>query len=125
MLQQEQGQYQQALELAQRGLDNKPPYINLNYINLLDTRGMAYYRLGNLEKAIQDFDQCIKMYPDGIKSSISTYLHLGRALAELGRKEKAIEILQHGLKLNNKINAMSQQERTEAEQLIEQLSKGA
>ena len=50
----DQNQYQQALELAEKGLAKEP-----NYVDLLDTRGMVYYRLGRFERAVEDFTRCV------------------------------------------------------------------
>ena len=115
----EQENYQQALELAQRGLKTAP-----NYIDLIDTRGVAYYKLGQYDKAIQDFTRCLNLYPDGTPSAVASYLHLGKALAKLGQKDEAIENLKKTLELNNKVGGLSAADSAEARQLLEELSKG-
>jgi len=120
----EQGKYHEALQLAIQGLENTPSYIDINYINLLDTRGMAYYRLGKLHEAIRDFNRCIELYPAQTAPAVSSYIHLGRALAELGEKDRAIEILKRGLKLNSTLGSLSSKDLADVQQLIENLSKG-
>ena len=114
----EQGKYQQALELVQRGLQKAP-----DYIDLIDTRGVVYYRLGQYDKAIADFTRCMEMYPDGTPSAVASYLHLGRALAGLGQKDKAVESLKKALELNTKIGGLSAADFAEAQRLLEELSK--
>ncbi len=115
----EQGKYQQALELAQRGLSKMP-----DYVDLIDTRGVAYYRLGEFDKAVQDFNRCLKLYPDGAPLAVASYLHLGRALAGLGQKDEAIESLKKALELNTEIGGLSAADFAEARRLLEELSQG-
>jgi len=63
----EYGECQEALELAQRGLKTKP-----KYTDLIDTRGVAYYKLGQYENAIHDFTRCLEMYPYGNSSAVAS-----------------------------------------------------
>lgn len=115
----QQGKHQQALELAQKGFEIAPNY----YIDLIDTRGVAYYRLGEFEKAIEDFTTCIKRYPIGATAVSAAYFHLGRAFAKLEQTDKAIENLNKALELNNKTGGLSATDLDEAKRLLEQLSK--
>jgi len=114
----QQGKHKQALELAQKGFEIQP-----NYIDIIDTRGVAYYRLGEFEKAIQDFATCIKRYPIGATAVSATYFHLGRAFAKLEQTDKAIENLNKALELNNKTGGLPATDLDEAKRLLEQLSK--
>ena len=115
----EQGKYQQALELAQRGLRKAP-----DYIDLIDTRGVVYYKLGQYDKAIADFTRCTEMYPYGTPLAAASYLHLGKAEAAIGQRDKAIESLKKALELNTKIEGLSTADFTEAQRLLDELSKG-
>ncbi|HIJ53547.1 MAG TPA: tetratricopeptide repeat protein, partial [Planctomycetes bacterium] len=115
----EQGKHQQAFELAQRGLKIAP-----KYIDLIDTRGVAYYRLGQFDKAVQDFTNCLKLYPRGTPAIAATYFHLGRALAKLGQKEEAIEKLNKALELNAENRDLSDADVDETQRLLEELSQG-
>ncbi|MHC4571438.1 MAG: tetratricopeptide repeat protein [Planctomycetota bacterium] len=115
----EHGKYQQALELAQRGLRTAP-----NYTDLIDTRGVVYCKLGQYNKALQDFTKCLELYPDGTPSAVVSYLHLGRALVGLGQKDEAIESLKKTLELNIKIGGLSATDSAEARRLLEELSQG-
>jgi len=116
---QDHSKYQQALELAQRGLEKAP-----DYIDLIDTRGVAYYWLGEFDKAVQDFNRCIKLYHTKTPSLVASYFHLGRTLARLGRKGEAIENLNKALELNTKVVSLSAADFAEAERLLEELSPG-
>jgi tetratricopeptide (TPR) repeat protein len=115
-----QGKHQQALELAQRGLKIAP-----NYCDLIDTRGVIYYRLGEFDKAIRDFNECIKLYPGITPSSICTRFYLARALAEIGQKDKAIQYLKEALELESPTGGLSTADLTEAQRLLNQLKEGS
>ena len=114
----QQGRYTQALELAQLGLRKAP-----EYVDLIDTRGVIYYRLGQFHKAARDFTRCVNLYSDETPSAAASYLHLARALARLGQKDRAIESLNRALKLNAELDGLSPADITEAQRLIEGLSR--
>ncbi|MBN2457238.1 MAG: tetratricopeptide repeat protein [Sedimentisphaerales bacterium] len=115
----EQGQYQQALELAQRGLEIAP-----SNVDLIDIRGVAYYGLGQYDLAIEDFNLSLKLYADRTPPRVASYLHLGKALAGLEKNEEAIKILRHALELNSDFGNLSHSEITQARDLIKELSQG-
>jgi tetratricopeptide (TPR) repeat protein len=115
----DRGKHQQALELAERGLKIAP-----NYVDLIDTRGVAYYRLDECDKAVQCFTRCLTLYPRGTPAATATYFHLGRALFELGRKEEAIENLNKALELNAEIGDLSNADIEETRRLLQELSLG-
>jgi Tfp pilus assembly protein PilF len=116
----EQKKYDQALALAQHGIEKAPT----DYVDLIDTRGMIYLRLGQYDKAAEDFTKCLKLYPEGTPSLITSHLHLAKAMIALGQKDKSIEILKRTLKLNNDFGGLSEAELTEAERLLKELSGG-
>jgi tetratricopeptide (TPR) repeat protein len=115
----ERGKYQKALQLAMRGLDKAP-----DFVDLIDTRGVIYYRLGEFNKAIQDFRRSIELYPAGVPAATASYFHLGRALAGLGRKNEAVESCKKALELNTKTGGLSPTDVTAAQRLLEELSQG-
>jgi len=115
----QQSRPQEAVELAQRGLAKMP-----DYVDLIDTRGMAYYRLGQYDKAAKDFTRSISLYPRNTPSMVASYFHLGRTLANLGEKIQAIEKLNKALELNKELGGLSSTELTEVHHLLEQLSGG-
>jgi tetratricopeptide (TPR) repeat protein len=115
----EQGKFEQALELAHRGLKIVP-----DYVDLIDTRGVVYYQLGKFDRAVQDFTRCLKLYPDGVSPAAASHLHLGRALAKLGQKSEAVENLRKALDLNTEIGGLSVAENAEAQRLVKELSQG-
>jgi len=115
----EQGKYLEALELAQKGLQAEP-----NYADLLDTRGVVYYRLGEYEKAVQDFTKCMGLYLGTTPASVGTRFHMARALAKNGQKDKAIEQLNQALDLENRIGRLSTADRADAQRLLKELQEG-
>jgi tetratricopeptide (TPR) repeat protein len=114
-----QGKYQEALELARKGLDLAP-----QYMDLIDTRGMVYYRLGEFSKAVQDFTSCIKLYPNSAPAGVASRFHLARAFAKLGQKDQAINYLKQALDFQSRIGGLSKTELAEAQLLLEQLKEG-
>ena len=112
----EQGNYQEALELAQRGLQKAP-----NYADLIDTRGVIYFQLGDYDRAVQDFSRCLELYPDNFPAVAASHLHLGKALAKLGQRDRAIESLQNALAANSKVHTLSPAEIAEAQRMVKEL----
>jgi tetratricopeptide (TPR) repeat protein len=115
-----QGKPKEAIDLAQRGLKIAP-----NYYDLIDTRGVIYYRLGQLDKAFHDFNECIRLYPGITPSSIGTRFYLARSLAELGQKDKAIQYLDEVLELNSQNGGLSTADLAEAQGLLNELKEGS
>jgi tetratricopeptide (TPR) repeat protein len=116
----EQGQFQQALELTQKALKTAP-----QYVDLIDTRGVAYYRLGEFDKAVKDFTECIKLYPSGTPAAVASLFHLARAYAKLGQTDEAVKNLGQALDLQSRIGGLSSRDLVEAQQLLQQLQKGS
>jgi len=109
--------YQEALDLAERGLKRKP-----DCVDLIDTRGVVYYHLGRLEKAVKDFSTAIGLYPDGAPRSAGPLFHLGRAQARLGRNHEAAKNLRRALDLHEHARVLDEAEVNEARLLLRQLS---
>ena len=120
MMCEEQDKFQQALELAQRGLKMAP-----DYIDLIDTRGVAYYRLGEFDKAVVDFTTCIELYPNETPASVTSRFHLARAFAGLGQRNKAVEHLTKVLELDSRIGGLLTTDLAEAQRLLKQLQEGS
>ncbi|MCK4960618.1 MAG: tetratricopeptide repeat protein [Planctomycetes bacterium] len=116
---QEQKDYQQALELATRGLQTAP-----TYADLIDTRGVSYYQLGQYDNAVADFNKCLELYSAVAPARTASYMHLGRALAKLGQNTQAAENLRKALDLNTEIGGLSSEERADTHNLMEALSQG-
>lgn len=115
----EQGQYQEALALANRGLARAP-----EYLDLIDTRGVTYYRLGNPAEAVKDFERFIELCPPGGRSLATTRFHLARAYAQLGNRPEAVRQLGQIPGLNEGTSALSATDQAEAKLLLERITKG-
>ena len=121
LLCEEQKDYQRALELAQRGLAIWP-----EYLDLVDTRGVVFYRLNQLNKAIADFEMCIKRYPSGSPGLAGSCFHLGRAQAKLGNTSEAIINLKRADEINAKLKygGLTAADLAEMKKLTEELVRG-
>jgi tetratricopeptide (TPR) repeat protein len=114
-----QNNYSESLKLAKSGLEISP-----DYTDLIDTHGMALYRLGRLDLAAKDFEKCVSLYPAWQRGIVASYFHLGRCLAKLGEKNKAIQHLNKAIELNKDIGGMTDEDIAEANRLLESLSSG-
>ena len=112
----EQGDYQRALKLAQTGLQKTP-----DYADLLDTRGVIYYRMTQYQQAVRDFLKCVELYPEKSASMQVAQFHLARALAAMGQTEKAIDNLIRCLDAGEKVGGLSGADIDEARALLEKL----
>jgi len=117
-LSEEQGKHLQAVELANKGLEMAP-----QYADLIDTRGVAYHRLGEYDKAIADLTTCVKLYPEGTPGKLNSFFHLSRAFAAAGNKSKAIEYLNNTLSMQKQFGGLSPTDLDEANRLLGTLLK--
>jgi len=115
----EQGKYQEALELIRPALRKAP-----DYVDLIDTCGMIYYRLGEYNKAAQNFSRCTELYSRRSPSLTSSYFHFAKALIALGQENRAKDNLQATLDLNTKIGGLSPGDLAEAKRMLGELSQG-
>jgi tetratricopeptide (TPR) repeat protein len=116
MMCEEQGKHAQALELASTALQKAP-----DYIDLLDTRGVIYYRMGDYKKAVEDFTRCVNLHPRQSTSLTVSYFHLARALAAANERHKAIESMEKALEMHNRLGGLSLKDLAEAKVLRQQL----
>lgn len=119
ILSEKKGRYQQALELAQKGLKLSP-----NYIDLVETRGVIFYRMGELTKAIQDLSKCIELYPSSSPQYVAASFHLARALDKNGKKHESLKYLNQALDLESNKGGLSTTELNEAKRLLIKLQEG-
>lgn len=113
-----QAQPQQALELAQKGLKQSP-----DYIDLIDTRGMIYFRLGKFQEAVQDFSRCVELYPESSPQSAVSRFHLAKAYAGSKNNVRAIGYLKDVLNSKEQIGGLTAKEIAEAQSLLKQLQE--
>jgi tetratricopeptide (TPR) repeat protein len=115
---QEQNKNKEALELAERGLQ-----INPDYIDLIDTRGMIYYKLEQYERAIHDFTQALDLYPQTAPAKAATYLHMAKALIKLGQIDDAKANLEKASQSHRKLGGLTADEYADLEDLLKEISK--
>ena len=121
----DKGMLQEALQLAQKGLDIDP-----NYVDLIDTRGVIYYKLGEFDKALDDFTTCIALYPKnlkGIPAAIGSRFRLAKTFDKLGQRNEAVEHLNQALDLNQTLDSESRiggSDLNDAQTLLKQLQEG-
>jgi len=87
-----QGNYAEAIKWYTKAIDESPSHI------FYSNRSACYTALGELQKAVEDADQCIKLDPKWAKG----YYRKGNALALLHRYNEALEALTVGNKLDPK-----------------------
>jgi tetratricopeptide (TPR) repeat protein len=118
----DKGMLQEALQLAQKGLK-----IHSSYIDLIDTRGTIYYKMGEFDKAMEDFTACISLYPTGRPALVGSHIHLAKTFAKLGQNDKAVEHLNQAFALNQALKPEKRiggSEMNEAQLLLKQLQEG-
>ena len=66
-------------------------------MNLLNSLGMAYSDMGDDENAVNFFKKVLQHYP----ASVISYNNLGRQYIKMEEYDRAIEILERGLKVRD------------------------
>lgn len=115
------GNFQKAIELYGKALEDTtlPP---VRQASLYNDRGVAKWRLDELESAIQDFDKAAQLYPDYApiyNNRGNVYLKLGKYEAAIADFTRAIALAPaYGAAYNNRGNAylaLGKQELAEAD----------
>jgi tetratricopeptide (TPR) repeat protein len=112
-------QYEQALELSMKGLQE-----DSEYVDLIDTAAVAKYRLGRYQEALGDFNRCMKIYPPSARGIVNVYFHIARTYLKLDGKIDAEIYIKKALHANEQTNALSQADLEEAKAMLTELSKG-
>ena len=76
--------------------------INPRFAHAYANRGIAYRKLGNPQKAIEDYDKAIEIYP----RYAAAYANRGVAYKSLGNQMQALEDMKTAAKLGD-MNAQS------------------
>jgi len=112
----EQNDCRRALKLVTRGLKMSP-----NYLDLIDTGGMAMYRMGRYDEAIDYFEKCVRLYPTDAPQLAGSRFHLARVLEKTSRTDEAVKNLKQALSLNELIGGLSETDLAEANKLLKKL----
>jgi tetratricopeptide (TPR) repeat protein len=112
--------YEEALPLADRGLQLAP-----KNTHLLDTRGVILSNLpGRLRDARRDFEKCVELTEPGTPARAKALLQLGRTYARLDDGTGARRCLQEALEIDREQDVFTTQERGEISELKKQTDAG-
>jgi tetratricopeptide (TPR) repeat protein len=121
ILQEHYHRYAAALELANRGLDLAP-----NELHLLDTRGTILSNLvDRLADARNDFERLVELSPSDTRQRAKALLQMGRVCAKLSDPVQAKQHLKAALEIDQKINVLTTDERSEITRIIQGTEKHA
>lgn len=109
---------QKALELANQGLQIKP-----DYADLIDTRGLIYFTMGDYGRAMNDFTRSIQLYPAGSPAAIASSYRLAKTLVKLGKIDQAVEQLNKVKQLNQQNPGLTTAEANELDATLKQLTQ--
>ena len=91
------------------------------YVDLIDTRGMAMYRMDRYDEAIEHFAKCLRLYPSDTPQLAVSHFHLAGALVKTGQTTEAVKNLKQALSLNARIGGLSETDLAEAKKLLKKL----
>lgn len=116
ILQEQEGDYRTALELANKGLNL--PGTRADRQHLLDTRGTILSKMDRLPEARADFEELLKLADPGTARRARTLLQLGRICAKLGEIDAAKTHCREALEIDRESPTFTPEERTEIEGLL-------
>jgi len=115
ILQEQDHDYQAALQLANEGLRIMP-----DELHLLDTRGTILSNMSNrLTDAKRDFQRLVNLTITDEIQQAKALLQLGRVCVKLNEPAEAKQHLQKALEIDKKINVFTPEERAEIEGIIQ------
>ena len=91
---------------------------------LIPVTADSYTRLGEYDKAVEDFTRAIQLYSNTSPACVSTRFHLAKAYAKLNQTTEAIEQLEQFLDLHNRVGGLEPADVDEARRLLKQLQEG-
>ncbi len=103
---------QEALILADRGRQRYP-----DFVELIDTRGIIYYRMGKIEDARKEFEEAVRRAPNAPAGAAARF-HLARMLAEQNKKDQALRWIK-----GCRLSMLSSEDRARAEELLKDLTR--
>jgi tetratricopeptide (TPR) repeat protein len=86
------GRFDEAAEVLEIGLKKAP-----NFSYLYATKGLLYFRQGDVDRGRELYEQAISMSPDDLALRRKFHYERGRALRIQGRFDEAIEELERAL----------------------------
>jgi tetratricopeptide (TPR) repeat protein len=120
IISEKQNDFKDALKLINQGLEKSPP----EYVDILDTRGMIFYRLEDYRKAFDDFNRCIELYPSWTPALSGAWFHMGLTLVKMDRNQEAVKCFKQALDLHKTNGGLSNADQDEAQRMVRKLSQG-
>jgi tetratricopeptide (TPR) repeat protein len=118
ILQEHDKRYDDALELANRGLRTSSD--EKDRLHLLDTRGTILSNMpGRLDDARKDFITLVGALPDDTSQKAKALLMLGRICAKLNDLVQAKQYMNNALEIDRKINVLTADERSEITRILQ------
>jgi tetratricopeptide (TPR) repeat protein len=117
ILQDHDRRYTDALELANRGLSLALD--ETDKMHLLDTRGTILSNLDRLADARIDFERLVELSQPDTRQQANALLQLGRTCAKLNEHAQAKLHLERALKIDQKINVFTTDERSEIKRITQ------
>lgn len=114
----DQDKTDEALELADKGVDRYP-----DNPHLLDTRGVLLTNLDRLEDARADLEKCLTVSADLPATQARALLHLARVHVKQGEFTAAGQRLNEALVIDRQYDVLTSDERAEIEQLMSSSSR--
>jgi len=116
ILQEHDRNYDEALKLANRGLELAP-----DDVHLLDTRGVILSKIdGRLSEAKADFEDLLRVSPPDSPRQAKALLQLGRVCVRLGDREEAKQHLEKALEIDQRTDTFTAEERSEIAGVVQQ-----
>ena len=109
----DRGRPEEGLEFADRGLGRYPADVHL-----LDTRGVLLTRLGRLDDARRDLENCLRVAGDIPATRANALLHLGQVLVRQGSYDTARERLDEARRIHAEHAVFDPQQQAELERLL-------
>ena len=118
IIQEHDQRYDAALELANRGL--RIARDQNDRLHLLDTRGTILSNMQDrLADARTDFKSLVDESPDDTRQKAKALLKLGRICAKLNDPDQAKQHMKNALEIDQKINVLSPDERSEITRILQ------
>ena len=103
----EKNELSEALEWANKGLQAVSAPGDGEVADLLDTRGVIYYRLGRHAEALADLEQALSLYPLQHMARAGIHLHLAQVQLVLGNVAQARRFLVQASELHRRHHTLS------------------
>lgn len=113
ILGEELGKHEEAIRHAEKGVDTYP-----NDPHMLNTRGVLYYRLGDLRRARSDLDKCLSLSLNKPSTRAKTLVFLGRIREKQGELDDARQDWRQALEIDDVHHVLSTDERAEIEKAL-------